>query len=425
MSSTLKSLTNNNLKIYETYFEDSDANIFYFYTGKNTIIGLQHPDYIVTNKDNHKYARIAFFTYNDIGDDSTIVYINETLSINIISTSIINNSTTESEDLDEGNIEIRNSNTTNLSNYSYSKSFNVHFESLGRTMRVIKDSIKCTVVDSNITNYAETENQDSIKIMVTEDTYFDDENIERYGIGLWVKIINADYVTINVDKSLSTNSIPINTEHFPSLYTSEYLNNNNKEDGVNLLNTDDLLKTRLITESMDYNSNNSDRIKKLEEKSKYDPHQFIQNTVQYNPTYEPKSVDTEETIQGTTIIGPVLDRIITLDPIKKTFSVKQDGIYALQLKNGFYLIQGNSRLDLKVYIGTNQIKEMNMSAYLSSNDQDDERKAIKNTYSSQIYIVPLKTTDEIKLTATWDNIDNIVLENETMITCTALQYNLI
>ena len=114
---------------------------------------------------------------------------------------------------------------------------------------------------------------------------------------------------------------------------------------------------------------------------------------------------------------------MTLDSVNKTFSVKKNGIYALQLKNGFYLIQGESRVDLKVYIGSNQIKEMGISMYLSSNGEQDERKAIKNTYSSQVYIVPLKTTDKIKLTATWSNIDDIVMENETMITCTALQYN--
>ena len=212
---------------------------------------------------------------------------------------------------------------------------------------------------------------------------------------------------------------------FDTSYTAEYLNNTTKEADVNLLTVEDLLEDRTIMESTDYNSNNSDRIAELEEKTKYEPHQFHQNTVQYNPTYEPRSTGTEEVVQGTTIIAPVLDRILTLDPVKKTFSVKQDGIYALQLKNGFYLIQGESRLDLKVYIGTNQIKEMNISAYLTSNNEEDERKAIKNTYSSQVYIVPLKTTDEIKLTATWTNIEDIVMENETMITCTALQYNIV
>lgn len=388
-----------NLKILEAFFEDWNANIFFLYVGKNNVIGFPHPDYIFNNEDKHQYARVAFYTYNDIGDDSIIVYMNETLDITTIAP--------VSDETKIGNM----------------KTFKVHFEAIGRAGRVDRGSIKCAVTNSNILDYKTAVDNDYPYIIVTEDPYLDSENKERYGIGLWLDITGMDYVLINVDKSLSANAVPINTEHFPTSYTAEYLNNVNKEADKNLLNVIDLINDRNIATSIDYNTNNSDRIGDLEEKNKYEPHQFYQNTVQYNPTYEPRTAGTEETVQGTTIIAPVLDRILTLDPVKQTFSVKQDGIYALQLKNGFYLIQGESRLDLKVYIGTNQIKEMGISAYLTSNGEEDARKAIKNTYSSQTYIVPLRTTDEIKLTATWSNIDDIVMENETMITCTALQYN--
>lgn len=388
-----------NLQILEAFFEDWNANILFLYVGKNNIIGFPHPDYIFNNDDKHRYARIAFYTYNDIGDDSIIVYMNETLDITTI-TSVSDNS-----------------NANNM------KTFKVHFEAIGRAGRVDADSIKCVVSNSNIVNYKTATDEEYPKVIVTEDPYLDNESKERYGIGLWIDITGMRYILVNVDKSLSANSVPINADHFPTSYTAEYLNDVNKDPDKNLLNIDDLLTDRTITTSIDYNTNNSDRIEELEEKNKYDPHQFHQNTVQYNPTYEPRSAGTEEVIQGTTIIAPVLDRILTLDPVKQTFSVKQDGIYALQLKNGFYLLQGESRLDLKVYIGTNQIKEMSISSYLTSNGEEDSRKAIKNMYSSQVYIVPLKTTDEIKLTATWGNIEDIVMENETMITCTALQYN--
>lgn len=388
-----------NLQILEAFFEDWNANILFLYVGKNNIIGFPHPDYIFNNDDKHKYARIAFYTYNDVGDDSIIVYMNETLDITTI-TSVSDNS-----------------------NANDMKTFKVHFEAIGRAGRVDADSIKCVVSNSNIVNYKTATDEEYPKVIVTEDPYLDNENNERYGIGLWIDITGMRYILVNVDKSISANSVPINADHFPTSYTAEYLNDVNKDPDKNLLNIDDLLIDRTIATSTDYNTNNSDRIAELEEKNKYDPHQYYQNTVQYNPTYEPRSAGTEEVVQGTTIIAPVLDRILTLDPVKQTFSVKQDGIYALQLKNGFYLLQGESRLDLKVYIGTNQIKEMSISSYLTSNGEEDSRKAIKNMYSSQVYIVPLKTTDEIKLTATWGNIEDIVMENETMITCTALQYN--
>lgn len=398
--SVLANSTNfDNLKIYESYFEDSDANIYYFYSGKNTVIGLQHPDYRVDNEDNHKYARVAFYTYNDIGDDTIIVYMNETLDITTIAS------------------------TTSEANASNMKTFKVHFEATGKAGRVSKDTIKCTVTNSNSIDSKTASDKDYPKVIVTEDPYEDSENKQRYGVGLWIDISGMEYIMINVDKSLSTNSVPINAEHFPTSYTAQYLNNVTKQPDKNLINVLDLLEDRTITESTDYNAGNIERIEDIEEKVEYEPHQYYQNTVQYKPTYEPSSAGTEETIEGTNIIAPVLDRILTLDSVNKTFSVKKNGIYALQLKNGFYLIQGESRVDLKVYIGSNQIKEMGISMYLASNGEQDERKAIKNTYSSQVYIVPLKTTDKIKLTATWSNIDDIVMENETMITCTALQYN--
>lgn len=397
----VNTLSNNKdgLKILEGYFEDWNGNILYYYGGKNTVIGLQHPDYIFDNEDKHQYARIAFYTYNDIGDDSIIVYMNETLDVSTI--------TPVSDASKAGNM----------------KTFKVHFEAIGRAGRVTKDSVKCTVTNSNTIDYKTANESDYPKVMITEDSYLDSENKERYGVGIWVEITGMDFVMLNVDKSLSANSVPINAEHFPTSYTAEYLNNVTKEPDVNLINVVDLLEDRLIIESTDYNASNSERLKEVEEKTKYEPHQFVQNTVQYNPTYEPRSAGVEETVQGTTIIAPVLDRILTLDPVKKTFSVKQAGIYSIQLKNGFYLIQGESRLDLKVYKNTTQIKEMGISTYLTSNGEQDERKAIKNTYSSQTYVLPLKPTDEIKLTATWMDITDIVMENETMITVTALQYN--
>ena len=53
----------------------------------------------------------------------------------------------------------------------------------------------------------------------------------------------------------------------------------------------------------------------------------------------------------------------------------------------------------------------------------DDAKTIKNTYSSNTYITKLTTSDIIRLGVTFMNIDNLVLENETMLSVTALQYN--
>lgn len=389
------------VQIFNSFWEDDNANMFFYYCGKNSVLGLAHPDYILKNTDKHNYARVAFYTFNDVGDNSIVAYMNETLDIMTITS------------------------VTDKTNAGKMKNFKIHFEADGQAGRVHKDSVKCVVDNCNNLDYLN--NKDMIpKVLVTEDTYLDSENKTKYGVGLWVDISSMTYLMVGVDKSISANSVPVNAEHFPSSYTVEYISNINKEADVNLINVEKLLKDRLIIESTDKNAYNDSRLDKLEEKTKFEPHQFHQNTVQYNPTYEPRRARTEETVQGTTIIGPVLDRIVTLDPVNKVFRVQKHGIYALQLKNGFYLVQGETRLDLNVYIGSSQIKEMRISSYLKSNPegQDDEGKVIKNTYSSQVYIVELDPTMDIKLTANWMNIDNLVLENETMITITALQYNI-
>lgn len=397
---SLYSDTTNNktpMKILHSFFEDDKANTHFYYTSKSSIYGLHHPDYMIKNDDNHKFARIAFLKLTDLGDDTFIVYMNETLDVTTIASS------------------------SDSTNYRDMKSFKIHLECKGSAGRVDKSSVRCTVTNSN---NAQDEN-DLPSARITEDPYEDEEGNTKYGVGIWINITGMKYVVLNSDKSLSANSVPIDVEHYPTAYSIEYLTNYNKMDNENLLNIEDLLLDRTIIISTDSNTNNSERLKQLEEKTKYEPHQFEQNTVVYDPTYTPSTAKIEDTIKGTSIIGPTLDRIVTVDPVKKTCRVTKEGIYMLQLKNGFYLVQGESRVDLNVYIGTNQIKEMRICSYLKSNPegQDDDGKVIKNIYSSNIYVCKLDTDTDIKLTANFMNTDNIVLENETMLTITALQYN--
>ena len=68
---------------------------------------------------------------------------------------------------------------------------------------------------------------------------------------------------------------------------------------------------------------------------------------------------------------------------------------------------------------------MRICAYLTSNPegQDDEGKVIKNIFSSNTYTAYIPANTEIKLTANFMNTDNIVLENETMLTITQMQTN--
>ena len=62
---------------------------------------------------------------------------------------------------------------------------------------------------------------------------------------------------------------------------------------------------------------------------------------------------------------------------------------------------------------------------LTSNSEgiSNPRKAIKNIYSSNVYVLELQPTDEITLKSTFMDISGMVLENETLISVTALQFN--
>ena len=389
-------------RILHSFWEDADANTYFWYTSKSSIYGLNHPDYITKNDDDHRYARVALLMFTDIGDPEIVVYMNETLDVTTVAS------------------------TTDSTNANDMKSFKIHVECYGNNGRVDKDSVKCAVTSSNITDY-KTEQDKLPKAIITEDQYTDSEGATKYGVGVWVDITGMKYILLNVDKSLSANSVPIDVEHFPTSYTAEYLSNVTKEADKNLVNVSEVLENRTIITSVDTNTNNTDRLEELENKTQYDPHQFNQNTIVFDPTYTPSTAKIEDQLKGTSVIGPTTTRIVTVDSVRKVCRVNKEGIYALQLKNGFYLVQGESRVDLNVYVGTNQIKEMRICSYLTSNPegQDDDGKVIKNIYSSNVYICRLTPTTDIKVTANFMNTDNVVLENETMLTITALQYNVV
>ena len=74
-----------------------------------------------------------------------------------------------------------------------------------------------------------------------------------------------------------------------------------------------------------------------------------------------------------------------------------------------------------MYIVNELVSELGISMYLTSNGEEDARKAIKNTLVSPIWIGKINSNQHIRVTARWTNIDGITLENETMLTVTKLR----
>ena len=79
------------------------------------------------------------------------------------------------------------------------KSFKVHVECKGQAGRVDKDSVKCTIVNSNTADY-KTEKSDLPYAIITEDQYVQDE-VTKYAVGIWRHISDMAYIFVTVDKS--------------------------------------------------------------------------------------------------------------------------------------------------------------------------------------------------------------------------------
>jgi hypothetical protein len=372
------------LKVYNSIYEDSDGNYIFFYNGKNNIYGLAHPDYVFKNTDNYSYARVAFYTFENTGDDLHITNINENLTI-----TLFNALTDEDKAYDACSIKF-------------------HIEGFAKKCRVVKASLKCI-------SETETRHIDGsqAEFFVTEDSYLDDNGNAKYGVGVWLNISNMKYVMTNIKSSMSVQSMPVNTEHYPSTYYAEYISNDTVSTD-NVATSDTFISTRKVCSVYEPDYKSIQRITALEEKTKYSPNMFLQNTIIYNPDHAQKAANTEETVKCTSIRGPVLDRVVAIDTTNGVFRVTKNGVYALQLKNGFYLTKGDDiDLDLKVYIGSDQIRELGISFHMNTNQ--------KNSYSSNVYMVPLTTNDQIKVTAAVSSADSIVFENNTLMSVTLLQ----
>lgn len=381
------------VKVYNAFLEDDDCGMFFPYVGEKSVLGLTHPQYIFKNKDKHTYAMVALYKFVDTGDVEYLQYLNEKISVCLATTNAKGNT----------------------------------------------DSPKILCFTLNITAIGESGNVTSADIIVTTDTYHiardtygtretwtSSDNKTYTGLGIWVDITDYMYVMSKTFNSLSTNSCPIDAEHYPSSYSAEYLSNDNAVSEKNICNNLNTINAKTLCTGLASTIGYDDAIDTINKIIDGQPHKYPSNTVTYNPTYTPSAAGTEETVAPFGIRINNEYKFLSLDNVNKTFSVPAEGIYQLQIKNGFYLIQGETRLDVKVYVNNDEVREMSYSTYLTSNQEGltTPSKAIKNTFSTNAYTVHLKPSDKIKITATWGNNTNLRIENETMLTVTAMQFNM-
>ena len=373
--------------VSNSFFEDDQKNIIFFYVGRDSVLGLSHPDYITKNDNHFKYARVAFLTPSELGNSDTPVYIEEQLSVDSF--------------------------TPTQTKMTQVKIVNISVTALAIAGRIKKDTVRCTVHN----DFAHEVNR-QIDVYITEDSYLNSDGVKKYGLGVWINVEEESYILTTVNKSYSANACPIDNEHFSAGYEAAYLTTVTIHSDVNITNSLDMITTNQIIKATMYNDNNNERLLALEEKTQYMPFGFVQNTVVYDNIYKPHDANTNEIITPTSVRGVSTDRIVKLDPANRAFTVLQEGAYQIQIKNGLYLTTGESDVTLSLFDEATELSDAKMDLHLFTRNG----KPVKMGYASTAVFVHLKPGDKIYLKANWETLTGLTVDNETIVSVTAMMY---
>lgn len=394
----------NPVKVYDAFFENDNADNIFYYTGKSNVLGLQAPDYVLHNEKKLANVRLAYITIPNMGDPELVTRVMEDFSVSLVS-------------------EIHDGERNALQGHHRLQLF------AGYKDDIVSDPILLHTDCMDPFNYSKLSNI----IFATSIEEYEEDGISKDAVSVWaLGCEEYEYICIHVNKSLSASLAPINGDSFfPSSYYIEYINDENVVVDTNITNgsINGAYKADKMEEEF------GKRVEKLEENLTNNIPIYKQTAVVYDAEYTPANTN-ENTLKPTSLkqsksvydyySGLALQDIkssVYLDTTNKSIKTNYSGEYSLQVKNGFYLIQGESRVDINVYIDNVKDEELSMSMYLTSNNEEDARKAIKNTFSSPLVYKYLSSDIYIRVDVVFTNIDNIVVENETELLVTLIQRN--
>lgn len=394
-------------QVYDSFFENDNAEKIFFYTGKSNVLGLQHPDHVFYNEDNHRYIKLLSIKApqnlqnENIYEDLTIMLAQD-ISYDSISR-LITNTTVRPEAI----------------------SMQISANGLGQKGHI--DGFLQYKVSDKLAEYImviNTEYNIEHKLFKTDQyqTTIDDNNYYAFDIWMDMEIFESayPYICIYVNKSLSANFAPVNGESFiPPSYITDYLNDSNATIDDLRNEEGEMGNSGIDINDMAYVSN----------KHQTQIETLLESIIPYNSqsifVYDPLFTPTKlETVVGPTSRKVDANTLLSTSDLPvidgKNVLIKKDGYYSIQLKNGFYLIQGETRLDINVYINDTLNEELSLSMYLTSNGEEDARKAIKNTFCSPLINTKLSKDDVVSVRVLCTNTDNLVNENETKLFITFL-----
>lgn len=350
--------------IINGFFEDDEENMHFFYTGRDNVIGLNHPDASLMNTLKYSYIRIA-----TICCDQTVTSSEEvTADVCLDMAGVAGLSDTDSNSL-------------------ICKAF-IH--GMFKNKRVIKDSFACVVSPCNNVE----------KIM---EIYLTEEVIdEKYQVAVWLN--TSEFLKIYVSKGFdrSMNSAPLNSEHLDSLYSLHLLPNSklNSSTGTNSIAT---IQTSMIAKSNNIYDTIFNRLKAVETAPKPE---FQYGYVIYPETFAPDYTSTMyNNIAPSSLFYPsVTTPFMAITTDRDGVYVKQDGSYQISLCSnitGGSVLTKNGDIELALYINNDKNSIVNIKNYIADSHQ--------RTLTTLPFVIDLKAEDKLYVKLKLDgNVNSLI-----------------
>lgn len=344
-------------QIKEAFFEDHNADIFTFYTSKNSVLGLKYPDSSISNK-NYKYIRIAYLTFNPT--DSTEVFcVDEKLNVQL-------------EYIDP-------------EKYLSNKVFSIGILGMVRGNNIVPGTFKCSLQSA----FEDIEVPEVYLSQQTKITSGEEHTI----LSVWVKTEDCDRVFINSESSHSENNLPINIASFDCRYLLTIIDNDSLVVDDDTSGMDSFIDSIKFCTGVERLQNMSYRITRLEE----NPLLNIKSAhIYYDAGFEPIPTGSDsESYQVVTpasiTYGESDAPFMYCDATNRYIKVNESGTYQLQLTSGLFVEGNNSttgKIEVCMYLNSDRI--------INSVLKYDPKLGI-NQLSSGIHIVNITQGDLLRV----------------------------
>lgn len=352
-----------NMNIHETFFEDDLGDRYFFYNGKNNIIGLQYPDGVIIN-NNYQYIRVGYIRYAEYEQDKEYC-IDETFDIRLE-----NNSSDNSE---------------------YSRAVLVRVFGILKNGNIMKSTAKC-----NYTFLEKSQYESDVDIKITEETKTDSDGTYNV-LSVWVKTENISRIFTTLVNSHALNTVPLTSYYVDNRYITYIINDENLQVDSDTCNLPSYLETMLVCDGVNNNKYLEDKITLLTDKIISIDMSYME--VNYDVGFEP--IPTGEGSDIYQIVSPssvsyskASERSlskISIDSSNRCVKILENGIYQIQMTSGIFVNDDNSSTGL-----IEMIPYINDTPITSLTLQYDPKMKI-NQLSTSLYTVELVENDTLYL----------------------------